>query len=104
MKAGFLTLILALAIATLSSASVLAQAEQDTPEAVAKAFVAATQTADWAKAASFMHPDSLAQFKKLFELMFVNEKAAKSAGEVFGVKSRAALDQGSGAQVFEQLM
>ena len=104
MKAGFLTLILAFAIATPSSASVIAQAEQDTPEAVAKAFVAATQTADWAKAASFMHPDSLAQFKKLFEPMFVNEKAAKLAGELFGVKSLAEFDQVSGAQIFEKLM
>jgi len=82
MKVVSLTLILAFAISTLTSPAVLAQVEQDTPEAVAKAFVAATQTADWAKAASFMRPDSLAHFKKLFEPMFANEKAAKSAGEL----------------------
>src|SRR5262245_18550101 len=104
MKAGFLTLILAFVVSTLSSPGVLAQGVQDTPEAVAKAFVAATQTADWAKAASFMHPDSLAQFKKLFEPMFVNEKAARAAGELFGIKSRAEFDQISGAQLFEKLM
>jgi len=104
MKAGFLTLILALAVPTLFSPGVLAQGEQDTPESVAKAFVAATQAADWAKAASFMHPDSLDQFKKLVEPMFTNEKSAKVTGELFGVKSRAEFDQVSGAQIFEKLM
>jgi len=103
-KAVFLTLIFAFAVSILSSPVVLAQAEQDTPEAVAKAFVAATQTADWAKAASFMHPDSLAQFKKLFEPLFANEKSAKLVGELFGVKSRAEFDQSNGAQIFEKFM
>jgi hypothetical protein len=103
-KAVFLTLILAFAISYQPLPAVSAQAEQDTPEAVAKAYIAATQTADWAKAASFMHPDSLAQVKKMFEPIFAQEKELKAVGPLFGVKSRAEFDQVSGAQVFEKLM
>jgi len=104
MKAVFLTLMLALAISYQPLPAVSAQAEQDTPEAVAKAYVTATQTGDWAKAASFMHPDSLAQLKKVFEPIFAHEKASEVAGPIFGVKSRAEFDQASGAQMFEKLM
>jgi len=104
MKSLFPALILALAISYQPLPAVSAQAEQDTPEAVAKAYVTATQTADWAKAASFMHPDSLAQLKKVFEPIFTHEKASEIAGPIFGVKSRAEFDQASGAQMFEKLM
>jgi hypothetical protein len=104
MKNIFLTLAFALFISSPTSSAALAQADQDTPEAVAKAYVAATQTADWAKAASFMHPDSLAQFKKMFEPIFAHEKELKATGPLFGIKSRAEFDQVSGAQVFEKLM
>lgn len=104
MKAVFLTLILALAISYRPLPSVIAQVGQDTPETVAKAYIAATQTADWAKAASFMHPDSLAQLKKLLEPIFANEKSTKSAELLFDVKSRAEFDQLSGAQIFEKYM
>jgi hypothetical protein len=104
MKAIFLTSILALAISYQPLPAVSAQADQDTPEAVAKVYVEATLAGDWAKAASFMHPDSLAQFRKLFEPIFANEKAAKMAGMLFGVNSRAEFDQLSDAQAFEKLI
>jgi hypothetical protein len=104
MKAGFLTLILALAISTLSLPDALAQAEQDTPESVAKVYVDATLAGDWAKAASFTRPESLAQFKRLFEPVFANEKTTIVVGMLFGVKSRAEFDQLSDAQLFEKLL
>lgn len=81
-----------------------AQASQETPAAVAKAYVAATLSGDWTKASSFMHPDSVSQLKKVFEPMFANEKAAKAVGPLFGIKSRAEFDQINGAQMFEKLM
>jgi hypothetical protein len=104
MKAVFRTLILVLAISWLISPAASAQADQDTPESVAKAYIAATQAADWAKATSFMHPDSLTQFKSVFEPIFANERMAKEMGKFFDIKSRAEYDQASSAQMFEKFM
>lgn len=104
MKAGFLTLIFTLAISIPSLPSVLAQTPADTPEAVGKAYVDATLASDWAKAASLTHPESLAQFKKLFEPIFANEKSAVMAGILIGVNSRAEFDQLNDAQMFEKLL
>jgi hypothetical protein len=110
MKAAFLTLIFALVISSPTSSVALAQADQSAPEAVAKAYVDATVAADWAKAASLMHPDSLAELRKLIEPIFANEKvfagekAAVAAEMFFGVKSRAEFDQLSDAQAFEKLL
>jgi hypothetical protein len=34
-------------------------AEEETPKTVAKAYIAASQASDWAKAATYLHPDAL---------------------------------------------
>jgi hypothetical protein len=103
LKAVFRAVIFALAISIPSLPPVLAQTPADTPETVAKAYVDATLAGDWAKAASLTHPESLAQFKKLFEPIFANEKSAVLAGILLGVKSRAEFDQLSDAQLFVKL-
>ncbi len=94
----------ALAPVCLLASAAFAQTVQETPESVARAYVAATQSGDWAKVTSLMHPESLAQFKKLFEPIFADEKLAKSFGMMFGISSRAEYDQLSGGQILEKLV
>jgi hypothetical protein len=96
MKAGFLTLILALAISTLSLPDALAQVEQDTPEAVAKAYMEATRAGDTAKCASLMHPEALKQIRGLFGPIISEVKTEKDRQDIesiLGVKDRTEFDK-----------
>jgi hypothetical protein len=104
MKRTFLRSILILAALSAGTGADFAQAAQDTPESVAKAYFAATQSADWAKCASLMHHDALASIKRTFAAAINADKTGDSAKTIFKLKSGAEYSQLSEATVFERLM
>lgn len=77
---------------------------QETPEAVAQAYVEASRNSDWPKAFGYLHPEALAKFKRAFEPLFATEKGQQGAEIMFGIKTRAEFDQLSGGQLMEKLM
>jgi hypothetical protein len=81
-----------------------AQAAQETPESVAKAYFAAMKASDWAKCASYMHIDALASMKRSFSSLVGADKSGETAKAIFGLKSGAEYAQLSEAAVFERLM
>jgi hypothetical protein len=101
MKKTFLKSIL-----TLITLSVITGAgyAQETPESVAKAYFAAMQEGDWAKCASFMHPDALASTKLTFAAVISADKTGGAAKSIFGLKSGAEYAQLGETAVFERLM
>jgi hypothetical protein len=104
MKRTFLRSILILAALSAATGADFAQAAQDTPESVAKAYFAATQSADWAKCASLMHRDALASIKRTFAAAINADKTGDSAKTIFKLKSGAEYSQLGEATVFERLM
>ncbi|HEU0179260.1 MAG TPA: hypothetical protein VFV58_33765 [Blastocatellia bacterium] len=106
-KKPFLKVILILAALSLSTGStggVFAQAAQDTPESVAKAYFAAMQAADWAKCASLTHPEALASMKRKFAVAINADPSGDAAKTIFKLKSGAEYSQLSEAAIFERLM
>ncbi len=95
-----------LILAALSAAlgTVFAQGTQDTPESVAKAYLAAMQAGDWAKCASYMHTEALASMKRNFSSVISSDKTGEAAKSIFGLKSGAEYNQLSEAVIFERLM
>jgi len=104
MKKLFLRSILILAALSVAPGARYAQAAQDTPESVAKAYFAAMQTGDWAKCANFMHADALASMKRTFNTVISADKTGEAAKSIFGLKSAAEYAQLSEAVIFERLM
>ncbi|MGE0126505.1 MAG: hypothetical protein AB7U82_00245 [Blastocatellales bacterium] len=104
MKKTVLKSTLALIVLFGSATAGYAQAAQDTPESVAKAYFAAMQASDWAKCASYMHSDALASMKRTFGSVVSADKSSESARMIFGLKSGAEYSQLSEAAVFERLM
>jgi hypothetical protein len=107
MKKTFLKSILILAALSIvmgATGAVQAQAAQETPESVAKAYFAAMQAADWAKCASLMHPDALTSMKSGLALVVDADKSGDAAKTIFKLKSAAEYSQLSDAAVFERLM
>src|SRR5262245_36187217 len=79
-----------------------AQAAQETPESVAKAYFAAMKAGDWAKCASYMHPEALASMKRIFRAIVKADKSGEAAKAVFGLKSGAEYEQLSEPVIFER--
>jgi len=104
MKKTFLKSILILAALAAATGAGFAQAAQETPESVAKAYFAAMQAVDWAKCASLMHPDALASMKRTFATVISADKTGDAAKTIFKLKSAAEYSQLSEAAVFERLM
>jgi len=104
MKKLFLNSILILAALGVARVAGYAQEAQDTPESVAKAYFAAQQAGDWAKCASFMHPDALATMKRTFSSVISADKTGEAAKSIFGLKSGAEYAQLSETVIFERLM
>jgi hypothetical protein len=96
--------ILILAALTTTLGTEYAQAAQDTPESVAKAYLAAMQTGDWAKCATFMHSEALTSMKRTFNSVISADKTGEAAKSIFGLKSAAEYAQLSEAVIFERLM
>jgi len=104
MKKLFLKSILILTALAVAPGAGYAQAAQDTPESVAKAYFAAMQAGDWAKCASFMHTEALASMKRSFAAVINADKTGDAAKTIFKLKSSAEYAQLSEAAVFERLM
>jgi hypothetical protein len=104
MKKPFLRSILILAALSLATGTGFAQAAQDTPESVAKAYFAAMREADWAKCASLTHPDALAWMKRTFTTVVNADKTGDVAKTIFKLKIAAEYPQLGEAAVFERLM
>jgi hypothetical protein len=77
---------------------------QETPEAVAKAYLAASTEMDWAKAANFLDPEALAKLKGMFSEVIKMDKKNEAGKELFGLKNNAEFEQLSGEQVFVKLI
>lgn len=104
MKKLFPKSILSLVALVIVAGASYAQAAQNTPESVAKAYFAAMQASDWAKCASYMHPDALAAVKRTFTAILSADKTGDAAKTIFKLKSGAEYAQLSDAAVFERLM
>jgi hypothetical protein len=94
-------IVAALFIVTGATGSAFAQ---ETPESVAKAYLAAKQAADWAKCASLTHPEALADMKSAFTSIISADKRGEAASVIFKLKSAAEFSQLSDAAVFERVM
>src|SRR5688572_25879204 len=100
MKKTFLKSILILASLVTATGAVQAQAAQETPESVAKAYFTAMQAADWAKCANLTHPDALASVKSGLAMVVNADKSGDAAKTIFKLKSAAEYSQLSDAAVF----
>ena len=103
MKNLFLKSILTLITLCISTGAVYAQAAQETPESVAKAYFAAMQAGDFAKCASYMHPEALSSMKRIFGAIVKADKSGETTKALFGLKSVAEYEQMSDAMVFERV-
>lgn len=83
---------------------VMAQSTEATPESVAKDYIAASTSGDWAKAATFMDPEALVSFKNMFGEVMKMDKKNEAGRELFGLKSNAEFEQLSNEQVFVKLI
>ncbi len=106
MKYLFLKTILALVVCVGMRVATPAQTTQETPEAVAKAYMEASRAADWVRCASLMHPDALKQLRGLFEPLVAatkTEKDKKEMESILGVKDKADFDKLTDADIFAKL-
>jgi hypothetical protein len=103
MKNLFLRSMLILAVVFAPVGAAFAQAAPDTPESVAKAYFAAMQEGDWAKCASYMHPEALSSMKRILGAIVKADKSGEAVKAVFGLKSAADYQQMSDALVFERV-
>jgi hypothetical protein len=104
MKKLFLRSVLTFVALVIAAGASHAQTPQETPESVAKAYFTAMQASDWAKCASFMHPDALAAMKRTFATILNADKTDNAAKTIFKLRSGAEYAQLSEAAVFERLM
>jgi hypothetical protein len=107
MRKTFLKSILILATLVIvmgATVAGMAQATPETPESVAKAYLTAMQGSDWAKCASLMSRDALADMKNTFASVVNADKSGEAAATIFKLKSAAEYSQLSDAAVFERLM
>ncbi len=103
MRSSFTKAAITAALMLVSIASVLAQSAE-TPESVAKAYFTAMKAGDWAKCASYMHPEALASMKRSFDAVIKADKSEGAAKTIFGLKGNADFDKLSDAAIFERLM
>jgi len=103
MKNRFLKSILTLCALFVMMGPGYAQAAQDNPESVAKAYFAAMKAGDWAKCASYMHPEALASMKRIFRAILKADKSGEAAKAVFGLKSGAEYEQLRETVIFERI-
>lgn len=72
----------------------------DTPEATAAAYAAAIRANDWGRSAHYMHPEALAQFRRLFVPIVDLDTSGQSRQQLFGVASGAELTALSDSALF----
>ncbi|MBL8202830.1 MAG: hypothetical protein JNM09_01280 [Blastocatellia bacterium] len=79
-------------------------AQEETPEAIAKAYIAASQASDWAKAATYLHPEALGSLKRTFAEILKLDKKDEAGKQLFGLKNNAEFEQLSPSAVFERMI
>lgn len=79
-------------------------AQEETPEAVAKAYLLASQNGDWAKAASFMHPEALGSLKRTLAAIVRLDKKNEMGKQLFNLKDNAEFEELSPEAVFERMI
>ncbi len=100
----FLKTIFVLVVCFSATIPASAQADQQTPEAVAKAYLEASVKSDWAKCAALMHPDAL-KFVRTFadKIAEKDNETKREIERTFGV-SRAEYPKLSDEQVYARLV
>jgi hypothetical protein len=95
---------LGLALGLLLSAAPLVAQEAASPEALAKAASEATKKGDWAAFARLMHPEALAELKRMFRPILAVEAAGPVRSTFFGIEKVEQFDALDDVAVFERLM
>ncbi len=98
------TLGLSLALSFFPLAVPMAAQEASSPEALAKAASEATKKGDWTAFARLMHPEALAEFKRIFRALVAGEGAGPLRSAFFGVEKLEQVDALDDVYVFERLM
>ncbi len=81
-----------------------AYAQTQTPEDAAKASMDYTSKGDWSAYAKMMHPEALAELRRMFQPLVAGDKSGEIAEIFFGVKTAKQFDALSDVGVFEALM
>jgi hypothetical protein len=79
-------------------------APTETPEQVAQRAVELARGGEWDGFAKLMHPNDLAELKKLFREILVIDTSGQFASGLFGIENLDAYDKLDGAQVLANLM
>lgn len=95
---------LGLSLGLLLSALPLAAQEAASPEALAKVAAEATKKGDWAAFSRLMHPEALAELKRIFRPIVASEGAGAMRAAFFGTEKIEQFDALDDAAVFERLM
>lgn len=74
------------------------------PESLAKAAAEATKKGDWAAFARLMHPEALAELKRMFRPIIAAEGASAMRAAFFGTEKVEQFDALDDVAVFERLM
>lgn len=98
------TTALAAALFLLAAATPSAARGDETPEQFARKVADATKAADFKTFATLLHPEALADLKKLLREFTVEEPTREIAKMFFGVSTPEEMDKLSGAEVFERFM
>lgn len=101
------SILLAAVLLPLLPGTAHAQARPQTPDAVALAFLAAADSGEWARAASLVHPESLAKFKGAFTEVAAAAAKAEAGGGLqglFGVRNMNEFEALAPAALFERVM
>jgi hypothetical protein len=84
--------------------STVAYAQGQAPEEVAKASMELVRKGDWSAYARLMHPEALAEAKRLFRPIIAADTSGKVGELFFGVKNSTQYDALSEIAAFEALM
>ncbi len=95
---------LGLALFLLFLASPLVAEAPLSPEALAKVVAEATKKGDWAAFSQLMHPEALAELKRIFRPIVAAEGAGPMRAAFFGTEKVEQFDALEDAAVFERLM
>ena len=81
------------ALSLLGASPVAAQDRPETPEAVTRQYAAAVRANDWVGTANLMHPDALAQFRRMFLPILAADASGQLCRRLFDAASSAELAQ-----------
>lgn len=95
---------LVLCLFLLCSAAPSVAQDATSPEALARAAAEATKKGDWAAFSQLMHPEALAELKRIFRPIVAIEGAGPMRSAFFGIEKVEQFDALDDAAVFERLM